>query len=240
MHEIGLDGIKITSLYAAYIEEHSAVVMADLHIGYESYLQHEGVSIPKYQKKIMVRRVEEIMRRYEPEKIIINGDFKHEFGKNLRQEWREVDEMLSFMVGKADVVIVRGNHDNFLKTIASRHGAKMFEEYSLGNFKMVHGHRNVKRGGKMLIIGHEHPSIEIRDEVGAVIKLPCYLYGGETLVLPAMSPLAAGTDVISEEDYLSPILREMDTDKMDVYAINENELLPFSKLGFLRKALRKF
>jgi len=236
MEEVEVDGIKITSLYAAYLEEHSTAVVADFHIGYESYLQHEGVSIPRYQKDIILKRLERIISKYEVERIVINGDFKHEFGKNLRQEWREAEEILSFLVERVEVVMVRGNHDNFLKTIASRYGVEVRDEYSLGNFKMVHGHRMVKGEGKKLLLGHEHPSLSIRDAVGAMVKMPCYLCGNGIVVLPAISPLATGTDVL-EGDFLSPILKNVDKKGMKVYAINHDELLYFSTIGDLRKAI---
>jgi len=236
MDEVDVGGIKLTPLYAAYIEDYSTAVMADLHIGYESALHHEGVSIPKYQKKIIMERIVELLDRYELERVIIDGDFKHEFGKNLRQEWREVEEILSFLAKKTDVVIVRGNHDNFLKTIAYRYNVPVVEEYWVGDVKIVHGDKMVKKEGK-IIMGHEHPSIGIRDKVGAMVKLPCYLVSNGIFVLPALSPLATGTDVVRDENFLSPILREENIDEFEIYAINHDEILYFSRIKDLKKII---
>lgn len=234
MYEIEKYGIKLTNLYSILID--NIAIFSDLHIGYEGVLRLEGAMVPKYQKKIIEKRIEEIIKRYSPDKIIINGDFKHEFGRNLKQEWNEVSEILDFLVKKVDVVIVRGNHDNFIKTIAKKFNVEVRDEYEYGGIKFVHGHKEER--GDRIVIGHEHPSLCLRDRVGVIARLPCFLVSKEVIVLPAMSPLASGTDVSSaeREEYLSPILKNYDVDEMEIYAISD-ELLYFSKVGELKKII---
>jgi len=234
MYEIKKHGLIINNLYSVIID--NIAVFSDLHIGYEGVLKMEGAMIPKYQKKIIKKRIEEIMKRYNPEKIVIDGDFKHEFGKNLRQEWNEVSELLGFLVKKTEVIIVRGNHDNFIKTIAKKFSVRVVDEYEYGNVKFVHGHK--EEYAEKMIIGHEHPSLWLRDKVGAIVRLPCFLVSEELIVLPAMSPLASGTDVssASKDEYLSPILKNFDIDKMEIYAISD-ELLHFSSVGKIKRII---
>lgn len=235
MHEIDFGGIKINSLYSVYIPSRKIALIADLHIGYEGILQREGVMIPKYQKEILKERIKKIINFYEPEKLIINGDLKHEFGKNLRQEWREVTEILDFIRRRVDVLLIRGNHDNYLKTIASKMGIDFVEEFEIENIKISHGHKNVDFEGRKLIMAHEHPSILIKDKIGAVVKLPCFMVGREIVVMPALSPLASGTDVSSDESFLSPILKKENMNDFEIYAINDDELLYFSKIKDLKR-----
>ncbi|MEM2508981.1 MAG: metallophosphoesterase, partial [Candidatus Thermoplasmatota archaeon] len=103
-----------------------------------------------------------------------------------------------------------------------------------GEIKFVHGHKEAR--GEKIVIGHEHPSLCLRDKVGVLAKLPCFLVSKEIIVLPAMSPLAGGTDVSSaiNEEYLSPILKNYDVDRMEVYAISD-ELMHFSSIGKIKK-----
>jgi putative SbcD/Mre11-related phosphoesterase len=232
MYEIKKYGLKINNLYSILID--NIAIFSDLHIGYEGVLKMEGAMIPKYQKKIIKNRIEEIIKRYSPDKIIINGDFKHEFGRNLRQEWNEVSELLDFLVKRLEVIIVRGNHDNFIKTIAKKFNVEVRDEYEYGEIKFVHGHK--KAMGERIVIGHEHPSLCLRDKVGVVARLPCFLVSKEIVVLPAMSPLASGTDVSSalNHEYLSPLLNDYDVDRMEIYAISD-ELLHFSTVGKIRR-----
>lgn len=234
MDEIDIDGIKITRHYAALIDD--VAIVADLHIGYEGVLQREGAMIPKYQKEILKERLNKIVEEYEPSLLIINGDFKHEFGKNLRQEWRETIEILEFLISKTKVILIRGNHDNFLRTIANKLNVRMMEHFEINEIKIFHGHKEMK--GKKILMAHEHPSLHLRDKVGALVKLPCFITNGDITVLPALSPLAMGTDVssASNNEYLSPILRNANIDDFDIYAISD-ELLYFSKIGKIKKVI---
>ncbi|MEA2054000.1 MAG: metallophosphoesterase [Candidatus Thermoplasmatota archaeon] len=230
------NGIFVTDDYCIYVPDEQTVIIADLHLGYEGVLRLQGVAIPKYQEKIIMERLKHIITKYEPETVIVNGDFKHEFGRNLRQEWREVSEVLSFLSEGRKVVLIRGNHDNFLKTIASKFGMTIKWRYDLHGIAIAHGHRSMEE--KKMIIAHEHPSIHLRDRVGAMLSLPCYLISDEIIVMPAFSPLASGTDVSSADadDYLSPILRNLNVDinKFKVLAISDIGLLDFSTIEKLK------
>lgn len=229
-----LPGTKISRHHALFLEDESLLVIADLHLGYEGALLEQGVSIPRFQKDVMMERLKRLLERYKPSTILINGDFKHEFSKNLVQEWQEVNEFLDFIMSQADVELTRGNHDNFLKTILSKRGLEIPMDIRLGNYTFAHGHKDVN-WDNMLVIGHEHPSLGLRDEIGATAKIPCFLVTPNTIVLPAFSPLALGTDVATL-DFISPPLRDIPAAESQVYAIEEKTgLLDFGRLeGILR------
>lgn len=233
MHEVNLNGIIISDLYAVYLPKYDIAIVSDLHIGYEGVLQSQGVMMPKYQKKILMERIEKIIEKFNPGLLIINGDFKHEFGKNLHQEWNEARDILKFISDKTNVILIRGNHDNFLKTITSKMNIKLLDFYEIGDIKIFHGHKDME--GKRKIIGHEHPSISLRDRIGATIKLPCFMVSKNIIVLPALSPLATGVDVssASRSEYLSPVLKKENIDEFEIYAIAD-ELLYFSTIKKLK------
>lgn len=237
MHEVEIwDDIFATSFFSLYNARENTIIVADLHLGYEGVLRSQGVMIPNYQKKIIKERLEKMIKKYEPDTIIVNGDFKHEFGKNLRQEWREVGEMLEFLLQKSKVILIKGNHDNFLKTIASKFNVPVKMQMDMKGIIIAHGHVAVK--GKKMILAHEHPSIHIRDKVGASLRLPCYMVSPSIIVMPAFSPLATGTDVPSADadEYLSPILQEEDVSTFHLWAISEVGLLDFFTIKELRRA----
>ena len=235
------DGIYLTNDYALFLDESRTIIIADLHLGYEGAMQSEGISFPKYQKEVMVNRLENIVRKFRPERIVVNGDFKHEFSKNLRQEWREVEEVLNFLLERVDVILVRGNHDNFLMTIVSAKGVTFENHITIDGITLTHGHKEFRKDEDILVIGHEHPSLKLRDEIGASIKLPCFLFH-ETeriIVLPAFSPLASGTDVTTtmQKDFLSPMLQNVDVDDLRIFALTEIGLLEFGRLRGIIRAL---
>ncbi|HDS59140.1 MAG TPA: metallophosphoesterase [Thermoplasmatales archaeon] len=230
-------GWLATSERCLYVPGEETVVVADLHLGYEGVLRLEGVAMPRYQGDRIMQRLQRILDRYRPRRVVVNGDFKHEFGKNLQMEWREVGAALDFLSRRAEVVLVRGNHDNFLKTIAARFEVPVVEEHRMGEVTIAHGHRPVAGEGRVLL-AHEHPVVRLRDEVGALLTLPCYLYDREVAVMPAFSPLASGTDVSTaeREDLLSPLLRSRGLDSLRVVAVSGLGLLDFSTVAGLSRA----
>jgi len=132
------------------------------------------------------------------------------------------------------VVLVRGNHDVGILWIREE-GVEIAHELEAGGWKIVHGHRLAE--GDRFIIGHEHPAVRLRDEVGAVVKVPVFLMSEKLVVLPAFSPWAYGNDVLRE--IVSPFLRYYDISNSRVLVSVEDELLDFSMLGKLKSVLRR-
>ncbi|NPA74493.1 MAG: metallophosphoesterase [Euryarchaeota archaeon] len=231
MDEISRDGLTLTKYGMLFIEDYETAVIADLHIGYEDVMSSKGIFLPRIQKRFLIERLEVIIDKYQPRQLIINGDFKHEFSRNMRQEWDEIEEVLDFLSTRVDVVVVRGNHDNFLKTILGRRGLTLYDKYTIGRYTMVHGHRE-HEVRPITIIGHEHPSISLRDELSATVKVPCFLYSPDLIVLPAMSIYASGTD-ITKNEFISPILQKNKRD-FEIYGIDEHMgVLPMGRLSSL-------
>ncbi|HEY5606399.1 MAG TPA: metallophosphoesterase, partial [Thermoplasmata archaeon] len=110
-------GIEATRDYAVFLREERALVISDLHLGFEGALAEQGVSIPRFQRKVILERLGAMLDRVKAEKVVIAGDFKHEFSKNLVDEWVEVKQVLRFLKERVTPVLVRGNHDNYLATI---------------------------------------------------------------------------------------------------------------------------
>jgi len=214
----------------------STLIIADLHIGYESALENDGIHLPRMQGRLMSEKLIYLIDRFEIEKVVVLGDFKHEFSRNLNQEWREVQALLELIKNTSEVVMVRGNHDNYLVTILSKMGIPMIDLYKENGVTFVHGHKDIR--SRPLIMAHEHPSIRITDSVGAYVKLPCFVHheGMGIMVIPAFSPLALGTDLstVTSDDYLSPLLKGKELGGAQIIACSEVGLLPLGKLSDLR------
>ncbi len=208
------------------------IIVADLHLGYEVAMAREGFYLPRVFHE-MVGSIEGLLRREKPKRLIIDGDLKHSF----IPEWRERAELKAFFEEISplveEIVLVRGNHDVGIAWLREL-GVEVVDELELGGWKLVHGHKVVE--GERFIIGHEHPAIRLRDEVGAVVKVPAFLMGEKLIVLPAFSPWAYGNDVLRE--VVSPFLRLIRED-FRVLVPLDNELLDFGRLSGLRVALSR-
>ena len=232
------EGIRLSVDHGVYCRDDNALAISDLHLGYEAALQSEHVAIPRFQIRQMLERLERLIKKFTPELIIINGDMKHEFSRNKSQEWDEVDTVLDAMAC-AEVTVVRGNHDNYLQAILAGRGIRMTDSFSVseGRIVFLHGHKAQEITSEFRIFGHEHPMIRLKDEVGALVQLPCFLYdeSNRFLIMPAFSPLASGTNVISPESgFMNPALRNLDLSDAKVIAIHEG-LMNFGRVGDLKE-----
>ena len=234
------DNLIISGLGLVYIPDEETVGISDLHLGFEMYLESEGVHLPRVQLKIEEERISTIIRDYSPSTVLINGDVKHEFSRNTPQEWMEIKRLFSLLTSKCRVLIVRGNHDNYILNIASRYGIRVVRSVSIGNCQFSHGDMLVPPGGdRTIVIGHEHPSIRIVDKVSASVKFPAFVYfrRNPLLILPAFSPFALGTDVISDWwSFQSPYLKGRDSGDAVIYAVVNSRLRKLGKLSDVRNA----
>ena len=233
----------INGFRAIFIKSLNLVAISDLQLGEELYLAKEKfIFVPQVQLKEIKNELELIFKKVSASRILINGDIKHEFGEASKQEWREVIELINFFRRKfKEIIIVRGNHDNYLLTIASKVGINVFDPYYLEKgYLFTHGHKKIKYPSDFhtLIIGHEEPAIVLKEGFDK-IKLPALLYGkmknGKRIIcLPAFSILSSGTEinVVDREDLLSPILKEdVELDELEVVGIDkEVGALRFGKI----------
>lgn len=223
LDEIEVDNnIYFTKYGAAYFEDIRAVAISDIHMGYEDVLAKNGIFLPRVQSKIIYETIEKIIDRYNPEKLIINGDLKHEFSHNTPQEWSDVLELLSRISRRTKPIVVKGNHDNFIANIATKLNLEVLDIYIDGRYTFHHGHKKFEWSDKA-VIGNEHPAIGLRDSVDSVIKLPCFLYFRKEglIVLPALSIYAGGSDILKNE-ISSPVLRKVQLKDGKVYGLWES------------------
>ena len=230
-----LPGVHVTRDYALWLPKERALAISDLHLGYEGALQEAGVAIPRRQKGVMLERLDRLLTTYEPERVIVNGDFKHEFSRNLEEEWKDVKDVLNFLYKRTVPVLVRGNHDNYLMQILSTKGLDLLRKYELGGFTFVHGHDDLGVQGP-LVLGHEHPAVKLRDSVGATFSLPAFVVQDDLILLPAFSPLALGVNV-TERPKLSPLLQGRNLSSARVFAIDDTiGLMDFGRVRDLERA----
>ncbi len=227
-------GIEATRDLALFLRDERALVISDLHLGFEGALAEQGVSIPRFQRRVILERLGRMLDRVKAEKVIVAGDFKHEFSRNLTDEWIEVKQVLRFLQERVTPVLVRGNHDNYLATILGDLRLPLHDRVDLANVTIVHGHEEVSTLHP-IVMGHEHPAVKLKDELGAVVSVPAFLVTEGLIVLPAFSPLALGVDV-SSYPYLSPILNRTDIDDARVIGVDEEEgLLDFGRVRTLKE-----
>ena len=198
------------------------LLLADTHVGYEVELRRvKGVNVMS-QTRRLVERVLELVDAHNITSVAILGDVKHELPVP-RESAEEVRAFLSTVAKRVPMLLIPGNHDSLLQEIASGIGGVEVAPTRgvlIDRFLLVHGHvkpaKQDLEKADVVIMGHTHPAVVIRDEIGYAVKEPALLkmrtsrsrmcralYGEpckrrarlKLVVLPASHPLITGVDV---------------------------------------------
>ena len=221
----------------------TALVIADIHIGYEEALNKQGILVPRLQFEEMVERINNIFDSLKDKKIkqiIVNGDLKHEFGTISEQEWRNTLKFLDLLAKHCnEIILIKGNHDTILGPIARKRNVKVLGYYIVGNTLIAHGNKipdkSILKNIRNIIIGHEHPAISLK-EGPRMEQYKCFLkgkYKGKDLIVqPSFNSIIEGIDILRDE-ILSPFLQQ-NLNSFEVYVV-EDKVYEFGKLKGLRK-----
>lgn len=227
-----MPGVTITSDRCLILSEGPTVVLGDLHLGYERALEHEGMYLPRINTESIRDALNDIIFRYEPKRVVLLGDIKHDFSRASFEERKEVRSIVTLLLEAAQVVAVKGNHDNFLQSIVSDLGIAVVDYIDVMGYRLEHGH--VDSGKRPVIIGHEHPSVRIPGDVGGGLKLQCFVHAEKegVIVLPPFSPFSSGNDLVLDKScVMAPALKSSDFANAHLYGVTDMGLMDLGTLS---------
>jgi putative SbcD/Mre11-related phosphoesterase len=206
---------------------------SDLHIGLEDELRRQGLSFPLNEYEMLSARLEEVLSEFKPSVFVLVGDVLHSFDRMDKAVRDKFESIMGTIEKRCSVIMLRGSHDTMLSAL----GESPLERYDADGFTFAHGHDNIGDHGD-LIMGHEHPVIQIEME-----RLPCFLFGERAIngrglfVLPAFNPLCQGVTINHAEgrDMLSPLLKNVNVEELSPIVEVQGEVLAFPKLRGLRR-----
>lgn len=220
------------------------LILGDVHMGYEEAINKSGVLIPRRQYAETISLLEQTfaeLKKYKMpvDKVIINGDLKHEFGTISETEWRNTLGIIDFLSKHCkNIVLIKGNHDKILGPIAKKRNVSVKEFEVVGDVFVCHGDyitdKSELKKAKVLVIGHEHPSVVLR-QGGRTEKYKCFLAGKwkekDLIVMPSFNTTVEGSDVLKDE-LLSPFLTDISS--FEVFVSGYGEILDFGTVNKLR------
>ncbi len=229
------EGVYAVDL-CTYLPDIKTIIISDLHLGYEQAMEKQGVLVPRTQFKTIIKRLDWITEHVAVEQVVLNGDVKHEFGTISKQEWREVLRLIDYFEKKnIKILIVKGNHDTVLGPIARKRNLKEVREARHKNILITHGDYVPKKLAPIIIMGHEHPAITLREKAKRE-KFKCFIKGkyktSTLIVQPSMNPLTEGTDVLKDE-VLSPLIKNILNFEAFIVNAKTHEVLQFGKISRL-------
>jgi hypothetical protein len=221
---------------AVYLPAAAALVLADLHVGRGDA---SAVEFPLGEGRDLTDRLAALVSRFHPEEVVFAGDIVHEFGRVTGRTRETLDALTAACRERgARPVFVTGNHDAVLSTTWD---GPVHDAYRpAADVLVCHGHEEPDGHAGLYVLGHDHPAISIEGR-----KRPCFLYGpgcyrgGDVLMLPAFSRLAAGAAVnrMWTDDFQSPLVTDADALRPVVFDPDRGATLSFPPLGQFRRML---
>ena len=108
-------------------------------------------------------------------------------------------------------------------------------KYQIDKTLIIHGDKLIKTDAKLIIIGHEHPAITLKEKSKSE-KYKCFLkdkwQNKPLIVMPSFNPLLEGTNILTQKT-LSPFLENIDN--FEVFAVGENETYNLGKIKNLKQ-----
>jgi putative SbcD/Mre11-related phosphoesterase len=160
-----------------------ALVVSDLHIGWERLLSQRGVHVPSQTPKIK-QMLLKLIKETKPTRLILLGDIKDAITKVSIEEWKDIPEFFEQIQEKVpEIQAILGNHDGNLEPLLPETVKIVSASGTVfGDVGLFHGHAwpaPELLESRSLITGHVHPTVAIRDPMGlritrqVLVKAPC-------------------------------------------------------------------
>ena len=226
------------------------LVAGDLHLGIESDLSQHGLHIRSRSRERKERLIA-CIEAADPELFVLLGDVKHNVPLTSRQEYRELPAILDAFRSKVPLRLLPGNHDPGIEKFFHEDEVLPRTGALIDGVGYIHGHTypDPSLQGHLIIAGHHHPMVSIRDEVGCALRAPGYLLaplddaclqfaraadtqGEETRVLfiPALNELAGYDIMRTVREPFSPLSRCIKAEQSEVFLADGTFLGPLSSL----------
>jgi metallophosphoesterase superfamily enzyme len=155
------------------------LVAADLHFGIEADLALHGLHF-RSRSKARLERLLAIVDRTDPDGLVLLGDVKHSIPSITRQEYYELPRILATLRDRVPLLVFPGNHDIGIERYLRPGEIFAKEGAIIDGVGYLHGHMypSPVLAGHLMIAGHHHPLLSLRDSVGCALQSPAYLRAG--------------------------------------------------------------
>lgn len=159
--------------------EQRLLVVADLHFGIEADLAAHGMYF-RSRSADRLERLEKLIDAADPEILILLGDIKHSIPSLTRQEYAEMPGILDALRNRVPLKVFPGNHDIGIERYLVDTELQPKDGTVIDGVGYLHGHMypSPLLAGNLIVIGHHHPQLSLKDEVGCALQTPAYLRAG--------------------------------------------------------------
>jgi hypothetical protein len=159
--------------------EQRMLVVADLHFGIEADLAAHGLHF-KSRSEQRLKRLHKVIDSTKPDALVLLGDVKHSIPSLTWQEHDELPKILNSLRTRLPLHVFPGNHDIGIERFLQEEEIRPKDGAVLDGVGYQHGHMHPSPAlaGHLVVIGHHHPLLSLRDEVGCALQSPAYMRAG--------------------------------------------------------------
>jgi DNA ligase-associated metallophosphoesterase len=173
---------------ALFWEEQNTLIVADLHFEKGSSFALKGQPLPPYDTKATLARLDEVILRLHPRRVICLGDSFHDQGAVSRIHDDDLTH-LRVLTAQTDWLWVAGNHDPVLPDGV---GGIAVHDFCAG--KLTFRHIAAADAVEGEISGHFHPKAAVATR-GRPVTRACFVSDGRRVILPAFGAFTGGMNV---------------------------------------------
>jgi DNA ligase-associated metallophosphoesterase len=208
-------------------------VVSDLHFEKGSSFARKGLTLPPYDTRATLQKLEDVLARVQPEKVIALGDSFHDQAARERLASEDAAS-IQVLTSQYEWTWVIGNHDPQPPTDL---GGKVAHSVKLGALSLAHEPSEVGMDGE--VIGHFHPCAAFRAK-GRRLRRPCFASDGAKLIMPAFGAYTGGLNILDPayDGFFVQPLEVWLLGREDVYKIARRKLLqdPGSQAALRQRA----
>ncbi|WP_416896498.1 MAG: ligase-associated DNA damage response endonuclease PdeM [Minwuia sp.] len=166
------------------------LVVSDLHFEKGSAMAARGHGLlPPYDTIETLTRIERLLKRFTPARLICLGDSFHDMAAYARMSGEERQRLAAISLAQ-DTIWIAGNHD---PEPPAEIGGTVAGEVAMGPLVFRH-EPTPNRIAPGEVAGHLHPKARIRRR-GRSVSARCFATDGSRVIVPAFGAYTGGLDV---------------------------------------------
>ena len=164
--------------------------VADLHIGKAATYRALGQPVPGGTTRENLARLDGLIARHSPERIVFLGDFLHAAAARTAPVMAALEAWRA-RHGAIAMTLVRGNHDSRAGDPPAALRIEVVNEpHLLGPFACCHHPQT--HPTQFVLAGHLHPACRIHGRGRDSLRLPCFVSDRQQMILPAFGEFTGG------------------------------------------------
>ena len=192
-HYIADQSFRLLPEKAFIWEETATLVLGDLHLGKITHFRKAGIGLPHQAEAQNLDRLSTLLLNHNLKRVLILGDLFH---SQINEQW----PLFKHFLGQFDqlpFVLIMGNHD-ILHPSAYKADNLLVYPDTLEEGPFCFSHHPQTEPALYNIHGHIHPSVLLKGAGLQSMKLPCFHFGAQHMVVPAFG-VFTGTARITPE-----------------------------------------